>query len=143
LVSYKVTEELVVLLLADADLKRMLKRCLYNFKMFGRQKHMLLRNQFNNYFFKSWFLLQVAKVGKTDIYAWAVNGMVDQSFVTWVKQLTVVNDASGHNVRLVQDFYDSYKSEPQRQNNFQVVKSNRKKLKTDFNRSDLEALTKE
>ena len=111
--------------------------------MFGRQKHMLLRNQFNNYFFKSWFLLQVAKVGKTDIYAWAVNGMVDQSFVTWVKQLTVVNDASGHNVRLVQDFYDSYKSEPQRQNNFQVVKSNRKKLKTDFNRSDLEALTKE
>ena len=69
--------------------------------------------------------------------------MVDQSFVTWVKQLTVVNDASERNVRLVQEFCDSYKSEAQRQNNFQVVKRNRKKLKADFNLSDLETLNKE
>jgi hypothetical protein len=75
--------------------------------------------------------------------AWGTNGVVDASFVTWVKQLTAVNDAAERNIRLVQDFCNSYKSESQRQNNFHVVKNTRKKLKTDFNLSDIEALAKD
>ena len=153
--TWYLTEELVVLSLADADLEKDVKQ-----EMLIKLLNVLAPE---TYAFekpvlptilsstklpdligpKSWFLLQVAKVDRTDIQAWAVNGMVDQSFVTWVKQLTVVNDASERNVRLVQDFCDSYKSEAQRQNNFQVVKSHRKKLKTDYSLCDLEALTKE
>lgn len=89
---------------------------------------------------ESWHLLEVAGVSRSDVQSWAETGVVDKSFVTWVKQLTAVNDCAERNIRLVQDFCYSYKSENQRQNNFQVVKHFRKKLKKDFTISDLKAL---
>ena len=89
---------------------------------------------------QSWYLLEVAGVSRFDVQTWAKTGDVDEAFITWVKQLTAVNDCAERNIRLVQDFCYSYKSENQRQNNFQVVKVFRKKLKTDFTKSDLKAL---
>ena len=89
---------------------------------------------------ESWHLLEVAGVSRSDVQSWAETGVVDKSFVTWVKQLTAVNDCAERNIRLVQDFCYSYKSESQRKNNFQVVKHFRKKLKKDFTISDLKAL---
>ena len=89
---------------------------------------------------ESWHLLEVAGVSRSYVQSRAETGVVDESFVTWVKQLTAVNDCAERNIRLVQDFCYSYKSENQRQNNFQVLKQFRKKLKKDFTISDLKAL---
>lgn len=128
--TWYLTQELVILAIADADLDNSVKQ-----EMLVK----LLQNQVPETFAlekpdlptilpstslpdligpKSWFLLQVAGVGRADVLTWAEAGVVDTSFVTWVKQLTAVNDASERNIRIVQDFCNSYKSEPQRQNNF-------------------------
>ena len=153
--TWYLTQECSVLALADADLDKdirqeMLAKLLNNPapETYDLQKPVLPTISSSTKLPdligpKSWFLLEVAGVTRADILAWGTNGVVDASFVTWVKQLTAVNDAAERNIRLVQEFCNSYKSEAQRQNNFHVVKNNRKKLKSDFNLSDIEALAKD
>jgi len=48
---------------------------------------------------ESWHLLEVAGVSRSDVQSWAETGVVDKSFVTWVKQLTAVNDCAERNIR--------------------------------------------
>ena len=75
---------------------------------------------------ESWQILEVAGVTRSGIREWAESGFVADSFITFVKQLTCINSCSKHNISLVQDFSNSFHSEPKYQNCFQVVRSNRK-----------------
>lgn len=86
---------------------------------------------------QSWQILQVAGITRAEVEEWANTGEVDETFLTFVKQLTCVNDCAERNIRLVQEYCMSFHSEDMRQNAFQVARDNRMKLGHGFTKSDL------
>ena len=51
--------------------------------------------------------------------------------------ILVVNDCSERNIRLIQDFIDSHKSEDMKQNALHVVRTNRKKVDKEMPKTQL------
>ena len=85
---------------------------------------------------ESWILLKVAD---GDVEKWVKGEASDsyEKFKCFIKNNICVNDCAERNIRLIQDFVDSYKSEDMKQNVMLVARDNRKKLKKDMNKSQL------
>ena len=88
---------------------------------------------------ESWILLKVAEVADEDVEKWVKGEASDsyEKFKCFIKNNICVNDCAERNIRLIQDFVDSYKSEDMKQNVMLVARDNRKKLKKDMNKSQL------
>ena len=88
---------------------------------------------------ESWILLKVAEVADGDVEKWVKGEASDsyEKFQCFIKNNICVNDCAERNIRLIQDFVDSYISEDMKQNVMLVARDNRKKLKKDMSKSQL------
>ena len=60
-----------------------------------------------------------------------------EKFKCFMKNDICVNDCAERNIRQIQDFVVTYKSEDMKQNVMLVARDNRKKLKEDINKTQL------
>ena len=90
---------------------------------------------------QSWSLLSLLEIGKEEVKTWmeadVSNNLSYQKFAQFVKNLETVNDCAERNVKLIQDYLMTSKSEDQRQNIMLVAKDNCKKLKKDCGKEGL------
>ena len=142
--AWYLTEQLVVIALADDDVeetdkREMLKKLLDIEKpsSYTRRKPNLPKLSKSTKLSdligpESWQIFDLIDVSKTDLAKWVENlnhpGPTYEHFTIFVKQLMVVNDCSERNVRLIQDYVNSYRSEDMKQNVMQVARSNKEKL---------------
>ena len=88
---------------------------------------------------ESWMIFSLLNITKEEVESWTedMNKESFQQFSEFTKKLTVVNDCSERNIRLIQDFIDSHKSEDMKQNALHVVRTNRKKVDKEMPKTQL------
>ena len=149
--SWYLSEQLVLLALADDDLEQELKSKILErlldsevpdqFSMGKPELPVILMSTELSELVgpQSWFLVKVADVPKEELEKWK-RGEATQSFDTFknfVKKIACVNDCAERNIRLIQDFIGGYKSEDMKQNLMLVARDNRKKLKKELSKTQL------
>ena len=152
--TWYLTEELVLLALADVNLDyevkiKMLKRLL-EFdvsKKFKVSKPQLPTLQESTELFdlvgpQSWVLLKVADIDTTELESWVEDQNTPslESFISFVKNSMWVNDCAERNIRLIQNFVNSHKSEDMNQNVMLVARDNRKNPKKEMTKKQLKTV---
>lgn len=149
--AWYLTEELVVLTIADDDVDDEVKQKIYaklleieapevfrvgkpNLPVLSQSTELVnLVGQ------NSWILLNVSGVDRIDVEKWAKDDSAEslKRFKLFVKNMSSVNDCAERNIRLIQDFVAASKSEDMKQNIMQVARDSRKKCKRDLSKCQL------
>lgn len=149
--SWYLTEQLVVLAIADEDVEKdtkiqMIQKLLSVEKPanFDQKKPKLPELCRSTELIdligpESWILFHLTDTPREELEMWISDFKTPsyEAFKAFVKNLVFVNDCSERNIRLIQDFVHMYKSEDMKQNVMHVARSNRKKVDKNMPKSQL------